>query len=141
LRPLTPINPIFWKKNVWPLCTAWPKKLWPLLKRSVTKYFVLAVFRTFSWNPTNLQHKTSAHSTVLYRRVGWVWTFFYIFNKSTPEIFYTPSKSTENSENNFFTHVTTFWVMHYIYMGPKCLFTIWTSWVEKKQNFTYISKI
>jgi hypothetical protein len=53
--------------------------------------------------------------------VGWVdFRLFYIFNKSTPEICYIPSKSTDIAKKKFFDPVTasslgrTFWVMHYI---------------------------
>jgi hypothetical protein len=59
--------------------------------------------------------RTQAHSWaianwtirgLLYIRVDWFGTFFDIFNKSTPEICYIPSKSTDNSysrKKNFFT--------------------------------------
>jgi hypothetical protein len=65
---------------------------------------------------------------------------FYIFNKSTPENCYIPSKSTENSKKKFFdpvtasSLVTTFWVIYYIRV-QNFLFTIWTSWVSKDAEF------
>jgi hypothetical protein len=40
--------------------------------------------------------------------VGWVdFGLFYIFNKSTPEICYIPSKGTENNKQKFFDPVTS----------------------------------
>jgi hypothetical protein len=68
--------------------------------------------RTYVWIVTIL---------CMYCALGWVdFGLFYIFNTSTPEICYLPSKSTENSKKKFFhpvttsSLVTTFWVMHYI---------------------------
>jgi hypothetical protein len=47
------------------------------------------------------------HNT--YCTIGWVdFGLFYIFNKSTPEICYIPSKSNENSQKNVFDPKTIF---------------------------------
>jgi hypothetical protein len=73
---------------------------------------------------------------VLYCTLGWVdFWLFYIFNKSTPEICYIPSKSTENSKQICLDPVTSsslviiFWVMHYIRVQ------VWTSWLTKYAEF------
>jgi hypothetical protein len=55
---------------------------------------------------------------ILYIRVGWFSTFFYIFNKSTPEICYIPSKSTENSTKILFDPVTASSLVTFLLAPP-----------------------
>jgi hypothetical protein len=74
-------------------------------------------------------------------RVGWFWTFFYIFNKSTPGICYIPSKSTENSKTIFLPSKR--FIIGQDFLGraqyskrvQNLLFTIWASWVSKDAEF------
>jgi hypothetical protein len=99
-------------------------------------YQHICMMKNFFLLPTGTVHS----------RVGWFWTFFYNLNKSTPEICYIPTKSTENSKTKFVVPVTasslvtTFWVMYYIRV-QKFFFTIWTSWGSKDAEFYVDFKI
>jgi hypothetical protein len=120
------------------LCTKCWKLCFTMFRIQSTPDFSVA--EHYGLRNTTCLYSKDVASCLMHIRVGWFWTFFYIFNKSTPEICYTPSKSTKNSKKHFLDPVTasslvlTFWVMHSI-MVQNFLFTLWTSWVLKDAEF------
>jgi hypothetical protein len=100
---------------------------------------LINIFRIYQWNYCSslrirrhiLDNGISGDSTV-----GWAdFGLFYIFNKSTPEICYIPSKSTDNSKKKFFDPVTSSSASAFgIFWSPYCEKNVWTSIQCMTQN-------